>query len=218
MQLEIETGGTFDVSPAALSYLRSVDVDLGTLHAGPDGLIRGRRKSRPDEVNPIDLQTYASVVAPVPKASQEVLRPPEVLVVPSDPRGTWSLGVSSPGVPTGRVGPREVIHNHDLHVAFVPLIDAGEYAVLCLRDYFALREAGLGVRVFQVERAPRVGKKARQPLAVTTNSAKEKNGAQHRIAELLMLCGPDETVEFLDGNVGRLLRNNMRKVPRCITA
>lgn len=217
MQLEIETGGTFDVSPAALSYLRSVDVDLGTLHAGPDGLIRGRRKSRPDEVNPIDLQTYASVVAPVPKASQEVLRPPEILVAPPEPCVTWSLGVSPPSVPAGRVGPREVIHNHDLHVAFVPLIDAGEYAVLCLRDYFALREAGLGVRVFQVARAPRVGKKARQPLAVTTTSAKEKDGAQHRIAELLMLCGPDETVEFLDGNVGRLLRNNMRKVPRCIT-
>jgi hypothetical protein len=207
------------VSAVALKYLRTVDLDLNTLFTDSDGLVRGYRKSKAAQVNPVAVSAYAALVEPIavaqavpviPAPAQAVQAVPEVPAVPA-------LGVRPPAHPEKAQGPRDVIHDHDLKVVFVPLLDVAEYVVLAMRDYYDLRDGGLHVRIFRVERDSKAGKKGRKPLAITTTKRNGRQDVHYNVAELLMLCEPHEAVEFHDSNPARLLRSNMRKVCRQAT-
>jgi hypothetical protein len=211
--LKTQDGLCVPVSAVGLKYLRTVDLDLNTLFKDSDGLVRGYRKSKAEQVNPIAICAYAALVEPIAVAPAAPVIPAQAQAVPEVP-AVPALGVRPPAQPEKAQGPRDVIHDHELKVVFVPLLDVAEYAVLAMRDYYDLRDGGLHVRLFSVERDSKAGKKGRKPLAITTTKRNGRQDAQHRVAELLMLCDSHETVEYLDANPARLLRSNMRKVPR----
>lgn len=104
--------------------------------------------------------------------------------------------------------PRSPIHCHRDRVVYVPLLDDPSFAVMEMRDFYRLRDAGLHTRYLCVERVPRTKRRPSVWLHLLARPSGAR-AAVVRVAELL--CPGDGPVGYVDGNPANLLPSNLRR-------
>jgi len=190
-----------------------------------DGQVHAHRTD--GRVHQTPLRLLFSVITPAVVTHVDPAEVPEVvtvspLVIAKPP--TFGC-VPREGLPLA-VGSRGVIHDHELRIAYVPLHGLQEYAVVGLRDYYSVKDAGLLARYWHVRYGPRPiraegsPRATRTPLAIITFPADRARPLTHLrdeqrvegvdVARFLMKAGDDREVVILDGNVARLLRSNLK--------
>jgi hypothetical protein len=91
---------------------------------------------------------------------------------------------------------------------YVPLMDLAEYAVISMRDYYRLRDAGVNMRMLRVQRESRPGQRRRPVRVLASRFDSAANDV--RVADLL--CDGPGDVVAVDGNGARLLPQNLQRI------
>lgn len=110
--------------------------------------------------------------------------------------------------------PRSPIHSHSDHLVYVPLLDDPSFAVMEMRDFYRLRDAGLQTRYLCVERVARTKRRPSVWLHLLARPPGARAAAV-RVAELL--CPGDGPVAYMDGNPANLLPSNLRRTSSTTT-
>jgi hypothetical protein len=211
-------GPALQVSAKALQALQSwPDLDLGRLvevagelHACRKTTGQPHRQSLRELVALVDVPEVVKTaevvqVATVAEDPQEGPEPPRSAAGAVAP----SFGVvPPPGLPDADIRPRLPLHCHRDRVVYVPLMDLAEYAVISMRDYYRLRDAGVNMRMLRVQRESRPGQRRRPVRVLASRFGSAVNDV--RVADLL--CEGQGDVAAVDGNGARLLPCNLSRM------